>query len=176
MRSFPDQTKAIRGLASFARKHGRQSGTALALAGFRGRGEKDEGKDLSVAFIEMLADYERALEMTSRKAGPWTHRKICGNLIFPTPIDARKKHPSPATGLLFHLVLLFRNFSAGVPSFARFASGERMPEHGDPNYSLAAAFAQIATGEKLSDPGATLRKLIRHNPQIGLCGWPLERP
>jgi hypothetical protein len=176
MRSFPDQRKAISSLSSFARNHGRQSGHALAAAGFRGRGEKDEGKDLSVAFVDMLSDYQRALRITTRKAGPWTHRSVRGNLFFRTPIDGRKNHPTTGAGLLFHLVLYFRNFSEGVPSFSRYATGQPMPPHGRPHYDLAAAFVQVATGEEglTEEPGRRLRKLIKENPGIGLFHWPAE--
>jgi hypothetical protein len=174
-RSLRDQDKAILTLSAFAREHDRQSGFALALASFRGRGEQDEGKNLSVAFIDMLSDYQRALATTTRKAGPWIHRVVCANLIFPKPIDDRRRHPSVGMGLLFHLVLLLRNYTADMQSFARHQPGEPMPSHGDPHYRLAGDFVHVATGEEIRNPGASLRKLIKENSGLGLVQWPAER-
>jgi len=171
--SLPDQFKAIRTLSSFARKHDRQSGFALSLAGFHhGRGEQDQGKKISVAFIEFLRDYQHHLPTTTRRGGPWVHRGQCANLIFQKPIDDRKRHPSVGMDLLFHLVLLLRNYTAESESFARFQPGEPMPSHGHPHYNLARDFVHVATGEKIRTPGPSLRKLIKENPGVGLCQWP----
>lgn len=171
--SLPDQLTAIRTLSSFARKHDRQSGFALSLAGFHhGRGEQDQGKKISIAFIEFLRDYQHHLPTTTRRGGPWVHRGQCANLIFQKPIDDRKRHPSVGMGLLFHLVLLLRNYTAASESFARFQTGEPMPSHGHPHYNLARDFVRVATGKKILPPGPSLRKLIKENPGVGLCQWP----
>jgi hypothetical protein len=159
--SLPDQNKAIRALSSFARQHGRQSGLALAAAGFHGR-EQDSGKKLTQAFIDMLGDYQLGLATTARKAGPWTYRVVCANLIFLKPIDDRKRHPSVGMGLLFHLVLLLRNYMADLKMFARYGSGQPMPSHGKPHYDLAADFVLAATGEEITSAAETHQRESRY--------------
>jgi hypothetical protein len=99
------------------------------------------------------------------------HRVAVGNLIFARPIDGRKRHPSVGMGLLFHLVLLLRNYTAGEQQFAGYQTGETMPDRGDPHYDVAAEFVRIATDEELATPGHALRKLIRENPRVGLAHW-----
>jgi hypothetical protein len=169
-KSLQDQQRAIRELRSFARRHPRQSGFALALANFRG-GTRNKGP-MTDLFIEFLDDYEKGLAQTTKRAGPWTHRFFAANLVFAQPIDGRKRHPSVGVGLLFHLVLLLRNYTAGERLFALYRTGETMPDRGKPHYDLAAEFARVATGEDLRSPEHALRKLINENPGIGLSSWP----
>jgi hypothetical protein len=169
--SLKDQFKAIDTLASFAREYGQQSGLALMSAGFRGR-DKDAGKGLSIAFVDMLMDYRCGLEITTRKAGPWTHRFVRANLIFQEPIDNRRNPFLVGTGLLFQIVFLFRNYTAGVKAFARYGAGDGLPKLGASHYDIAADFVAIATGEKINDPKARLLKFMRENPGVGLWPWP----
>jgi hypothetical protein len=174
-KSLSGQRNAVHTLASFARQYGRQAGFALAAAGFRGR-EQDDGKKLTQAFVDMLLDYDKALSTTTQRSGPWLHRVACGNLIFARPIDSRRRHPSVGMGLLFHLVLLLRNYTSGLRSFARYQTGQPMPSHGEPHYDLAVEFVHVATDDEIRSPGAALRKLIRENPGIGLYHWPGGNP
>jgi hypothetical protein len=66
----------------------------------------------------------------------------------------KKKPPrlTPGTGLLFEVVFLFRNYTAGLEEIRRGQDGGIMPAHGHPFYDVAAEFVFIATGDKFGDP------------------------
>ena len=100
--------------------------------------------------------------------GPFLHRFTIGNLIFDKPILAGRP-VTIETMLAFELAFYLRMHTAGRAKDG-LQNGQRMPDDGDPCYSVVAAFcsAVLDTSFDAKSIGDKVRKL-KH---VGLTGWP----
>ena len=167
-----DLSAALRKVARYVTEHQLRCKLALADAGYKGCISDPKDGDASSSFSKLLLRMDKTL--TAMEDGPgagWLHTVSAANLILPSAIRSRNKPPVPM-GLLFQIVLYFRNFTAGVPEFWFYQFGESMPDHGEPHYDVAALFVEIALGYSYNRPGHSLRKFLKEHPKTGLGEWP----
>ena len=184
LKALESQRDAIATLLKFARTYRRAAGIAFGqtMMDLKSRGIGIGCTDGKIRDVVDILDC--ILETFSSRlvgpiplvaAGPLLSRFLYGCLHYETPIDDGKHNrlPDVETMLLFDLVQTFRLRSDGI---CVRQTGELMPEHGKPHFSLATAFVNATFGEiRIKDGEAARNRLKALSPGIGYFPWPVLR-
>lgn len=172
-KNVPDQIKAAKAVSRFAHKYFDESAHQFHRAVEALEQQHNISFPKRVNWSVILQELMNRYADNLTKSGPSVSRFI-GPFLYPRTVKDQTHLPNLASlGLLFHLVLLFRDWTA-TGKIHVHGNGHKMPKHGRACYKQATLFHNAALSKILTVRQAQDRliKLIRNNPGIGICSWP----
>ena len=173
-----DQIKAIKAVGMFANKYPGESAVAINAASteikkqFKGVSFPRDGINWAKYLSELMDQYAKRIKIT----GPFVSLRV-GPLLYPkNPLTHTNLPELSIVGLLLHLVILFRDWTANGEYIVQ-RNSRIIPTHGRPCYKQAALFVSATLSENLSTSQASdrIKKLLKNNPGIKSGFWPVDQ-